>query len=264
MKKPFIQLCLILLITLMSGCYHNTTGQDIEEPPDIADEIGNSEEPETNDDTESDVVEDIPTYEYSAEEKSLLMIDNNKIILGLFDVEKGKSDDLGLLLIRYPDAVLISREYFDIDRFGEDVRNEVWYSDTVGLYYWVEHFISRGEIYGKSNIPMNWVRKIWGEASGLVSGLIAPIKIGELMELLDVPEHAWEERKWPEAPGFENYFGNLYHDGYIPVEIPDRVYIVIADPNDEIKPIIIEIETSKPGYISPEDEVTLTPVTSSN
>ena len=255
MKKVFIHICLLLFITLTLGCVQNISDPVLEEPeaPEV---IDNDNGLGFND--ENTVVE-VTEHEYSDEEKALIMIDKDKIILAVINYETGKCDDLGLLISRYPDAIMTSKEYVDKDRFGEDERNEVWYIDA-GLSYSVYHFINGNEIYGKSNMPMNWIQEIRGKASGLIAGLIAPIEVRELMEQLEIPENAWAINSWPSDPGFYDYVYKNRNDAKEGNSDMVSVGIVVADPNNEEYPIGIWVELSKSGYISPDDEIVITSV----
>jgi len=234
------------LLGLLSGCVQSSVNEEPPAPDEV--EVNGDKTDHSEEDVE-DNTEEAPLHEWTEEEKSLLAIDNDKIIFSTFDFEKVEGDAVGFLLNRYPDAVLVSKVYFDKDRFGEDVRDEIWRIEPAGLTYYAQYFINGNEINGKSNFPMNWIVKISGRADGLITGLIAPIETTELMERLCIPEKVWSESQ---SLGYSlEAVTTLYN------EVINRVQIVIPDPSNEREAVGIKIKISNSGYISPEDEIEL-------
>jgi len=256
MKKIRTILCLILLFVLLPGCGPVSVAGEEPPVPAKTEDNGVKEDPAAGE-IEDNNPEEPPLHEWTAEEKALLGIDFDKIIIQVFDYEKWKTDDVGLLLSRFPEAVLISRVYVDKDRFGEDARHEVWRIDPSGLMYFAYFYINGNEINGKRNVPMNAIQRITGRVDGLITGLVAPIETTEMMMLLGIPENAWAEKKWTKSLDISIHdYDYVYRDSY-DGGIEDLVSINIPDPNNEWEEIKIFITTSKLGYISPEDEIEL-------
>jgi hypothetical protein len=214
----------------------NTTGAE-----DVNEGAGNS------------VIPEMPLYEWTEEEKGLLSIDTDKIVfyLGFYPIEE-PMDDLSALKDKYPDL-----KFLRLERAGDSHRREIWHSDSTGLSYEVYHWKSESD--GEWS---NWMQRITGRADNLITGLVVPIKVEELMEVPGMSDAEWAIGEGPESNKFDGYYeSGQFRSRFSPDENDVCILIslhLLPDRNEQA--IGIRIKASNPGFISPDDEIEIVDV----
>jgi hypothetical protein len=229
--KRLVLICGVILVVLLAACSdidaEGNTSEAVtaQESDTITDE--NNFPVDTIDDTQLPI---IPEH---------LSIDMDKI--GLIDVLKPKNenntyDDLKILQKKYPDLILVDSVVYE-----KSGKNEVWHSDTSGMFYKVG--------FDSDGASSNTVYIIYGSATSLITGLTAPVEIEVCMNLLDIPKSDWAIGVAPNDTSFTYYEPERFYD-----LSPDTLCFVIFLPSDKYEePYGIKITTSVPGYVSPSD-----------
>ena len=190
--------------------------------------------------------EDIPIRELTEEERRLISLEAEKIII-LIGLTGGISDDLRFLRETYPDI-----EFIDVESglSGENHRREIWYSEATNFSYHIYHWF-----YDKDGIWKNELQCISGEVGDIISGLAVVVETSELMDALGIPESDWAVGEAPKEPA--NYC--MYNGVYALRDdtAPDDIVIIVPDAFNPEKrfPDAIRITPKRPGFISPTDKV---------
>ena len=251
---------------MAAGCANNTNSPVVEESPQPKPEMNSDVTGEnTAEDEGSNMPKENPKHEWTEEEKGLLSIDTDKIVL-LFKPDSGQmyTDDLPKLKNKYQDLELISTE-----RTGASGRDEIWYSDFAGLSYLVYHWeivlVDEGNLRVPSGEWHSMVQRIYGQSDSLVTGLIAPIKVEELMEAHSLAETDWAIGEGPES----DRLSRVYHKSFFESSFfPDKNDLCIVIPQVPFPGAVelavgIRIKMSMPGFVSPTDEFDIVDLTAS-
>ena len=264
MKKVCI--LFLLLIAGMAGCTNNVYNSGIDEAPQPPE--ANSYVPEDENTTEDEepvtpIENPENVYEWTEEEKGLLSIDTDKIVL-FFKPDEGElyPDDLPKLKAKYPDLELIRTE-------KAPVMFDIWYSELTGLSYLVIHW--EIQLMGEGNRPVpsgEWhssVERIYGQADSLITGLIAPIKVEELMEAPGMAEAYWAIGEGPESDRFPGLYNEILFEWEFSPNENDLCIVIpqVPFPGAAERARGIRIKMSSPGFISPTDELEISDVTAS-
>jgi hypothetical protein len=252
MKKIIVLFLLILLTVVAVGCVKQPAGDVTEDPPPMGIDSGDEADDGQNS-GETGIEEDVPIHEYTDEEKALLSIDMDKIIFSRLGWVDGKLvNDLDVLKSKYPDLILISSTYntnIIPDVPIESQKTEYWSSELAGFLYYILH------LYDYDNkVPTTWMHFMSGQADALITGLIAPIEIHELMDTLGIPASEWDIGGPPDTEMYPD--ANVgYGFAYSSSDSGNSVFIVIPTPGMEEAPTGITITSSRPGFISPTDKL---------
>ena len=274
MTKFNISLLLIILMISVTGCGQATFESGVDEPQQTTNEPqhtdvesidGTEQKPDESVDgpTGSGVKEDILQYEYTAKERALLSINLEK--LKVFNIgwqDESAPNFLEALQDKYADLALIDskdNQYIVPHWPKEGQKTETWYSESTKLSYLIQHS------YTGDDLPGTWLYAIYGQAEALITGLIAPIKISELMNAIGIPDDNWAIGEAPNTTKYNHEDINLYYDksffNLFDSYDKNSLYLILPEPDNENITLGIIINLAEPGFISPNDELEIRSVT---
>ena len=257
MKQPIFMLLLVAIVFMGSACTGNNAGEAFEKDDDIQNNViedleSENAETENAEEDACDADSGIDNGTGSMIVPSQLSIDENKIDLQIginWQTDVADTDSLGALQEKWPDLVLID----SVETYGGN-RHEVWQSGLSGMRYFLGYWKASGSIGTDYNYN-NLIQYATGQANSLITGLCAPIETAELMSLLEIPESDWDIGRPPPSPGFDNYSANYFTFLFSDILWEDLCFVFMPEVNGKDSLTGVKITLSKPGYVSPADEL---------